>query len=46
MKRAKAMSGLVLIAEDGRTWFAWPAAVPCPEAVKEWTAPRAAAATM
>ena len=45
LKRAKAMSGLVLIADDGRTWFAWPAAVPCPEAVKEWTAPRAAAAT-
>jgi carbamoyltransferase len=45
MKRAKALSGLVLIADDGRTWFAWPAAAPCPDAVKEWAAPHAATAT-
>ncbi len=34
---AKAIRGSVLIVEDGGAWFAWPAAVPCPEAVKEWT---------
>jgi carbamoyltransferase len=45
LKRAKALSGLVLIADDGRTWFAWPAVATCPEAVKEWTAPRTAAVT-
>jgi carbamoyltransferase len=45
LKRAKDLSGLVLIADDGRTWFAWSAVAPCPEAVKEWTAPRAVAAT-
>ena len=41
LKRAKALSGLVLIADDGQTWFAWHAVAPCPEAVNEWTAPRA-----
>jgi carbamoyltransferase len=45
LKRAKALSGLVLIADDGQTWFAWHAVAPCPEAVNEWTAPRAAAVT-
>ncbi len=45
LKRAKAMSGLILIAEDGETWFAWPAVAPCPEPVKEWPALRAATAT-
>ena len=35
----------MFIADDGRTWFAWPAIAPCPDAVKHWTALRAAAAT-
>jgi carbamoyltransferase len=43
LKRAKAMSGLVMIADDGQAWFAWPAAAPCPEAVRERCAPCAAA---
>jgi len=41
LKRVKALSGLVMIADDGQTWFAWHAVTPCPEAVKQWTAPRA-----
>jgi carbamoyltransferase len=45
LKRAKALSGLVMISDEGRTWFAWPALAPCPEAVKDWTSQRAAAAT-
>jgi carbamoyltransferase len=45
LKRAKALSGLVMIADDGQTWFAWHTIAPCPEAVNEWTAPRAATAT-
>jgi carbamoyltransferase len=45
LKRAKALSGLVMISDEGRTWFAWPALAPCPEAVKDWTTQRAAAAT-
>jgi len=38
LKRAKALSGLVMIADDGQTWLAWHSAAACPEAVKEWTA--------
>ena len=45
LKRAKALSGLVMISDEGRTWFAWPALAHCPEAVKDWTTQRAAAAT-
>jgi carbamoyltransferase len=43
LKRAKAMSGLVMIAADGQSWFVWPAVSPCPEAVRAWMAPCAAA---
>ncbi len=33
LKRAKALSGLVLIAADGSTWLAWQAALPPPESL-------------
>jgi carbamoyltransferase len=33
LKRAKALSGLILIAVDGQAWFAWQAAAACPEAI-------------
>ncbi len=46
LKRAKALSGLVMIAADGQTWFAWHSIAPCPEAVREWTAPCAAVAAL
>ena len=45
LKRAKALSGLVMIADDGQAWFAWHAIAPCPQAVKEWTASHAAHVT-
>jgi carbamoyltransferase len=45
LKRARALSGLVMIAADGQAWFAWPAAAPCPDPVREWRLPLAAAAT-
>jgi carbamoyltransferase len=38
LKRAKALSGLVMIADDGQTWLAWHSAAACRKAVKEWTA--------
>jgi len=38
LQRAKALSGLVMIAADGQTWFAWHSAATCPEAVREWDA--------
>jgi len=33
LKRAKALSGLVMIAEDGQAWIAWKAASPPPEQI-------------
>jgi carbamoyltransferase len=42
LKRARAMSGLVMIAADGQAWFAWHAVAPCPDPVREWRAPCAA----
>jgi carbamoyltransferase len=38
LQRAKALSGLVMIAADGQTWFAWHSVAPCPEPVREWDA--------
>jgi carbamoyltransferase len=42
LKRAKAMSGLEMIAANGQAWFVWPAGAPCPDAVRDWCAPCAA----
>ncbi len=36
LQRAKALSGLVMIADDGQAWFAWHHAATCPEALRAW----------
>ena len=36
LQRAKAMSGLLMIADDGQAWFAWQTMASCPTPVSEW----------